>query len=119
MKWPLCLLALLLLPAAAIYADDRVWEEEVAHLLNYIEHSACTFIRNGTSYTSADARSHIERKYNHIKNRIASAEQFITYGASKSSITGNRYLVECNGVTVPSGPWLRDELAAFRKARHP
>lgn len=117
MKLSLYLLLLLLLPVPAAYGMDGVLEEEVAHLLMYVEQSDCTFIRNGKTYSASEAREHIGRKYNYIKGRISSTEQFITYGASKSSITGKKYTIECGGVSMPSGQWLRDELAVFRKKR--
>ena len=114
MKYLHILLLFLFIPGA--HGSDGVFEQEVAHLLTFVEQSDCTFIRNGKDYSSAEARAHINKKYNYIKKRISSAEQFITYGASKSSITGKKYTVDCDGVSMTSGQWLRDELAAFRKS---
>ena len=37
--------------------------EEIAYLLNFIEKSECTFIRNVKQYDSLEARQHIEKKY--------------------------------------------------------
>ncbi len=113
----LFLFTVLVLSVAAAQANQNRFEDEVAHLLNYIEQSDCTFIRNGTSYSAAEARAHIGRKFDHIKSRISSAEQFITYGASKSSITGKAYSIDCGGVSMESGRWLSEELEAYRKAR--
>lgn len=109
------LFLMFLVPGA--YANENVFEEEVAHLLAYVEESGCTFTRNGKIYSSVEARAHIDRKYKHIKKRISSTEQFITYGASKSSITGKKYTVDCDGEVVPSGQWLKKELTLLRKQR--
>lgn len=109
------LFLLLFVPEA--FGNDPAFEEEVAHLLTFVEQSDCTFFRNGKAYSSIEARAHIDNKYNYIKGRISSAEQFITYGASKSSITGKKYTVDCEGATMTSGQWLGEELAAFRKNR--
>jgi hypothetical protein len=111
------LFSVLVLSVSAAQANQDRFDDEVAHLLNYIEQSDCTFIRNGTSYSAAEARAHIGRKFGHIKRRISSAEQFITYGASRSSITGTAYKVDCAGVSMESGRWLSEELEAYRKAQ--
>ncbi len=97
--------------------SDRGWQEEVSHLLNYIAQSSCTFIRNGNVYNGAQARDHINRKYEHVKTRISSAEQFISYAASRSSMTGKSYQVTCGETTMPSNVWLDEELRNYRGAR--
>ena len=89
---------------------------EVSHLLSFVETSDCLFLRNNTTHTSVQARQHIERKLNHIKAKITSTEDFIRYAASKSSITGQRYLVDCGDGQISSQQWLMDELLKFRKS---
>lgn len=106
----------LVLLVPSVYADST-FEQEVAHLLNFVEQSDCTFIRNGKAHSSVEARRHIEKKYTYIKSRISTTEHFIVYGASKSSITGKAYTVECNGSTISSEQWLREELVSFRHTR--
>jgi hypothetical protein len=96
---------------------DRDWQEEVAHLLDFIARSDCRFIRNDKVYDAAQARDHINRKYEHVKKRISSTEQFITYAASRSSITGKKYQVTCGETTMLSRAWLEEELRTFREAR--
>lgn len=103
--------ALLFLNAA--FADTG-WRQEIDHLLIFIEQSNCTFTRNGKAYDSVQAREHIGKKYDYLKKRITSAEQFITYTATKSSITGEKYTVTCAGDTQPSKQWLETELNRFR-----
>ena len=103
--------------ASGAYAGDSDFKDEVSHLLDFIEHSDCTFIRNGKRYNPVDARAHIERKFNHIEKRISTTEQFIRYGASKSSITGRPYQVECGTVSIPAAQWLEEELVRDREGR--
>ncbi len=88
--------------------------EEIASLLHFIEQSECTFIRNGTLYDSLEARQHIEKKYNYYKERITTAEDFIQYSATGSSITGKPYMVLCNGVNMNTSDWLNAELDKMR-----
>ncbi len=84
--------------------------EEIASLLLFIEQSECTFIRNGKHYDALKAREHIEKKYAYYKERITSAEDFILYSATKSSITGEPYRVICNGENMITADWLNAEL---------
>ena len=89
--------------------------EEIASLLLFIEQSECTFIRNGKHYDALKAREHIEKKYTYYKERITTAEDFILYSATKSSITGEPYRVICNGVNMLTADWLNVELADRKK----
>lgn len=91
---------------------------EVAHLLNYLEHSGCRFYRNGAWYGAADARAHLEKKYDYVlrKGLVANAEDFITKAASGSSMSGEPYRVQCEGgKPTLSAPWLNDELLRYRR----
>lgn len=90
-------------------------EEEISHLLGYIEHSGCTFIRNGKEHTAPEARQHIENKYSYVKRRVKSAEDFIRYAATGSSISGSAYRVSCEGRKMPTAVWLEEELRRFRQ----
>ena len=88
--------------------------EEIASLLHFIEQSECTFIRNGKQYDSVKSRQHIEIKYNYYKKLITTAEDFIQYSATASSITGKPYRVICNGMSMNSSDWLNAELDKMR-----
>ncbi len=110
-------LALLLALACAGSAGAEAgWQEEVEYLLGFIGQSGCLFTRNGKSYSAVEARQHIGKKYNSVKKRISSAEQFISYAATKSSITGEAYTVTCDADTLPSKQWLEAELNRFRRS---
>ena len=89
---------------------------EIARLLDAVEASQCTFIRNGTPHPSAEARAHMALKYDHVRRRVASAEDFIELVGSQSSITGRPYLVECaDEPQRRSRDWLLERLRALRK----
>ena len=101
----------------AVGEEREEWQEEVAHLLDYIARAHCSFIRNDKVYDSDQARDHINKKYEYVKNRISSAEQFIAYAATKSSITGKKYQVTCGETTLLSSEWLAEELRTYRETR--
>jgi Family of unknown function (DUF5329) len=91
--------------------------DEIDHLLVFIEQSNCTFIRNGDIHSSKDAREHIESKYQYIKKRVSTAEQFIKYAATKSSLSRKPYSVICGTDRISSSEWLTGELEKFRNAK--
>lgn len=90
---------------------------EVDGLLARLEASGCEFQRNGTWHKGADARSHLAVKLKYLEERDAvnSAEQFIERAASRSSLTGQAYLVRCaNSAPVSSSSWLLSQLQRIR-----
>ena len=109
----LLLLGALLAPVA--HGDSTA--EEVDYLIRYVEHSGCTYTRNGTDHDSADAADHLRLKYNRGKRYVGNAEQFIDRLASESSWTGKAYSITCDGVTEPSGAWLHRALDDYRDNR--
>lgn len=92
-------------------------EKEIQHLLEFISQSDCVFIRNNNEYPAGKAREHLETKYDYAKRWVESAEQFIERIASKSSISGKRYQVRCQGQLIYSGDWLNQELRRYRASQ--
>jgi hypothetical protein len=102
-------------PPAPTYAVTESGEE-IAHLLDFVAGSPCTFIRNGRAYPAVEARVHLERKYAALKDRIRTAEDFISLAASRSSVSGEPYRVRCDpGGEQETSAWLSAELQRFRR----
>lgn len=92
-------------------------KSEINALLLVLKTSGCQFNRNGTWYSSQDAETHLARKLDYLvgKGAVANTEQFIERAATKSSVTGQAYVVRCgNGQPVPSRMWLSRELQTLR-----
>ena len=109
-------LVLLFIPVARAEPPTNV-QVEVNFLLGYVEGSGCEFYRNGTWHDSKTAQAHLRDKYKYLaaRNLITTTEDFIERAATGSSFSGQPYAVRCNGgAVVPSGQWLRAELARFR-----
>lgn len=105
--------------AAAANASGRSATEDarIEYLLGVVAslHDA-HFIRNGTSYDSAAAVEHLRLKLRAEGSRIRTAEDFIRFCASVSSVSGKPYEIRfSDGRVVPSGDFLRQELAEFDK----
>jgi hypothetical protein len=100
--------------SATLPATARV---EIDALLDRLQASGCTFSRNGTWYTGADAQTHLRRKLEYLADRgaLQTTEQFIEKAASASSVSGQPYLVKCgNSAPVESKMWLSEELKNVR-----
>lgn len=92
-------------------------QTEINYLLDFIEISGCDFYRNGSWYDSVQAHSHLRGKYQYLssRNRIETAEDFITQVASKSSLSGRPYQIRCGvGTTSTTSQWLHAVLARYR-----
>jgi hypothetical protein len=86
-------------------------------LLFRLEASGCEFNRNGTWHTATDAKSHLLRKLQYLEDSgaVQTTDQFIELAASRSSTTGQPYLVKCaDGASVESSAWLRSQLQFLR-----
>jgi hypothetical protein len=90
---------------------------EIEYLLNFVSSTDCQLIRNGTNYNGLEAVVHIRKKYGHFSEKIDTAEQFITYSATKSTISGRHYQVQCGKQdSRKTGEWLLDALESYRKS---
>ncbi len=101
-------------PAAqAAEAPRPVREQErIAALLEAVDHSQATFIREEKAYSAADGRRHLERKLRYAGDRVVTAEDFIERIASRSSTTGRPYGVRLpTGEEMEAGVWFRQKLA--------
>lgn len=113
------LIAAALAPAAAGAAPlPTPARAEVEALLGRLQASGCQFKRNGTWYSGAEAKDHLQRKLEYLekKDMVRSAEQFIEQGATASSSSGRAYIVRCGAAApVESKTWLGAELKAIRQ----
>ena len=75
------------------------------------------FIRNGTAYDSTAAVRHMRTKLRLAGGRVKTAEDFIRYCGSESSLSGKPYEIYFpDGRVVLSGDFLRQKLAEFDAA---
>ena len=106
---------ILCMHAWASVADDADLQSEIDHLIEHVRDSDCKFIRNGKVHSSEEAVEHILRKYDHFKDKIKTAEDFIEYCASKSLLSKKPYKIGCpEQESVESKYWFLEELQRFR-----
>ncbi|WP_030128924.1 DUF5329 domain-containing protein [Pseudomonas sp. QTF5] len=91
--------------------------QEINGLLDFIEHSECRFVRNGSEYLGPQARAHLQKKLEYLEehDKVNSAEDFIELAATQSSKSGLAYEVRCPVGVQPAGLWLKTELQRQRQ----
>jgi hypothetical protein len=105
------------------YAGWEIESKKIDHLLAAVKESGATFIRNGKEYNSVEASDHLRMKLKKAqsswfapKKEKWTAKMFIDEVASKSSMSGEDYLIkEKDKPAVKAADWLNERLAALNK----
>ena len=115
MRPVITLLAALAIAPGALAAPAPTADREIRALIEFVDGSGCTFVRNGEDHAAPAAAAHLAMKYGKARSRLSTAEQFIEHVATRSYFTGREYRVRCPGVAEQaSGAWLRQRLAEER-----
>ncbi|MFC5526332.1 DUF5329 family protein [Rhodanobacter ginsengisoli] len=73
-----------------------------------------SFIRNGKAYDAPKAADHMRLKLRFAGSRVKSAEDFIVYCGTGSSVSGIKYTIRfADGHTVDSATYLRHKLSTY------
>jgi hypothetical protein len=106
------LFVLLALPA---FAQQDVEQQKIAYLIDSVATlQDATFIRNGSEYDAAHAADHMRLKLRFAGSRVKTAEDFITYCGTGSSVSGTKYSIRFHdGRVVDSATYLHDKLAEY------
>ena len=116
------LVAVVLLAFASLAnAVDRPPAEDarIEYLLAVVAslHDA-EFIRNGKAYDTAAAVRHLREKLDLAGSRVKTAEDFIRYCGSQSSVSGKPYEIRFpDGRVVLSADFLQQKLIDFDRTR--
>jgi hypothetical protein len=89
----------------------------IEFLISTVARSHLTFIRNGENHMSDEAAAHMKRKYDFLRSKIKSPEDFISLCASKSTLSGKPYLVETEHGKIPVEKWLSEKPAEHMKSQ--
>lgn len=104
--------AIFLLPFAhaATAAPVAAEQARIEYLIRSIAAlEGAVFIRNGSSYSAADAADHLRLKLSKAGARVATAEDFIVLCGAKSSTSGQPYRIRyADGREVTSEAFLRE-----------
>jgi Family of unknown function (DUF5329) len=105
-----------LAPILLVFALATAGPTEAAKIESLIQSVAhlerAVFIRNGSTYDAKAAADHLRRKLANAGSRVKTAEDFIRYCGSASSMTGRPYQIRYDdGRVVTSEAFLRARLA--------
>jgi len=101
--------------ATPVFGQQDVEQRKIEYLINSIAnlHDA-RFIRNGSEYDSQRAADHLRVKLHYASGRVNTAEDFIVYCATGSSMTGGAYQIKfADGRIVATAVFLRNRLAEY------
>jgi hypothetical protein len=95
--------------------------QRIDYLIAAIESmGTAQFIRNGTAYDAKAAADHLRLKRRMAGSSCKSAEDFIRYCASQSSISGKAYEIRLlDGTVVTAAVFLQGKLAEFDRSHAP
>lgn len=114
----LAALALALSVAGAAHATPSASEQKVIETLiqRVASHKSMKFMRNGEEHDAGEAARHLRAKYDHFKDEIVTAEDFIRLCGTRSEVTKVPYKVRtADKRTRNSSDFLKDELRLVRR----
>ena len=90
--------------------------DEIEALLKYVSQlEGASFVRNGDVHTPKEAEAHLRLKWSNQKSKITTAEDFIKLCATKSSMSGQAYVIRFkDGHDEDAAKVLTRELEAIR-----
>jgi hypothetical protein len=116
--FPAILMALSLgasLPAAAApsASEQKLIDTLIANVQNT---QSMKFMRNGKEHGPDESAKHLRDKFNHFKDKIVTAEDFIRLCGTRSEVSKVPYKVRiAGGATRNAGDYLNDELRKLRR----
>jgi len=113
------LFVLLVLSATVLGRESRQ-QQRIDYLLQSLSSlRGAVFIRNGKEYDAQAARDHLQKKLNYAGERVRTAEEFIKYCASESSVTRQPYKIRFgNGTISDTTSYFNSKLKEFDQKHH-
>jgi hypothetical protein len=112
-------LCLVVLPALLLARDARQ-QRRIDYLIQSLSSlKGAVFIRNGSEYDALAAREHLQRKLKSAGERVKTAEEFIQYCASESSMTHRPYQIRfADGTITDTASYFRQKLNEFDRGNY-
>jgi Family of unknown function (DUF5329) len=112
-------LVLILLAEATTFARDVHEQQRIDYLIDSLGSlKGAVFIRNGKEYDAPAARDHLRSKLNVAGDRVKTAEQFIKYCATQSSMSHQPYKIRfADGAEKETAVYFGDKLKEFDAKR--
>ncbi|CAN7639317.1 MULTISPECIES: DUF5329 family protein [unclassified Variovorax] len=104
--------------ASPAHATPSASEQRVIETLiqRVASQKSMKFMRNGEEHDATEAAQHLRAKYDHFKDKIVTAEDFIRLCGTRSEVTKVPYKVRtADKRTRNSSDFLKDELRLVRR----
>ena len=118
-RFLLCCL-IFLVSIVSVAARDAREQQRIDYLMqSLVSLKGAVFIRNGSEYDAQAARAHLQAKLDYLGGRIKTAEQFVEYCASQSSISHQPYTIRfADGKAVETSVYFAEKLREFDAKNH-
>lgn len=109
------LLALAITLPCSLSARDAREQARIDFLLRGVETATnVKFVRNGSEYDGVTGAKHLRRKLDYAGERVKTAEDFVKYCASESSLTHQKYKIRAaDGTTTDAATYFHAKLHEF------
>jgi hypothetical protein len=115
LRFSLRFLLLFALSTGLLLARDAREQQRIDYLIQSLGSlKGAVFIRNGSEYDAAAARDHLQAKLNFGGEHVKTAEEFIKYCASQSSISHKPYQIRFrDGKVLDTASYFQARLKEF------
>ena len=116
MRKTLCILFLMGFLIAPAFGQQDLEQRKIEYLIGTVaDLKDARFIRNGSEYDAQQAADHLRLKLRYAGSQVKTAEDFINYCATGSSMSGEKYQIKFpDGHMVDTAVFLHARLAAYR-----
>jgi hypothetical protein len=97
------------------FGRDQHEQQRIDYLIDSLSNlKGAVFIRNGTEYDASKARGHLLQKLNYAGERVKTAEQFVQYCATESSMSHKPYQIRfADGHVVTTSEYFAEKLREY------
>ncbi|MDQ2824500.1 MAG: DUF5329 domain-containing protein [Verrucomicrobiota bacterium] len=116
----LSLLVMLLLLPALLFARDAREQQRIDYIIQSLGSlKGAVFIRNSKDFDAQAARDHLQKKLDYAGGRVKTAEQFIKYCATESSMSHQPYKIRfADGNVTDTASYFSAKLKEFDQNNH-
>ena|ERR1700736_2457952 len=113
-RFPLLFFVVLIVPSILCAREPRE-QQRIDYVIQSLGSlKGAVFIRNGSEYNSKAAQEHLQMKLKYVGERVKTAEQFIQYCASQSSMTHQPYKIRfADGTVTDTSSFFHAKLREF------
>ena len=116
----LSILFVIVVFSVTLFGRDTREQQRIDYIIQSLGSlKGAVFIRNGKDYDAQAARDHLQSKLDYAGGRVKTAEEFIKYCATESSISHQPYKIRfANGNVIDTASYFGAKLKEFDQQNH-